>query len=197
MNNSHSGHGGPRQGAGRRKGSSRFSSTTPMTQLRIPACDKAAVIDFVHQREAARRQSPPETSRPAGNPLAHATPIASSHIAAGFPSPADDYTEDSLDLNRYLIEDAAATFMVRVTGQSMINAGIAEGDLLVVNRAKRAKNGDIVVAQFNNEFTVKRLHKTGQNLALLPENPDYPTLQPDKLDELSIWGVVTACIKKF
>lgn len=100
-------------------------------------------------------------------------------VPAGFPSPADDYAEGPLDLNRHLIRHPAATFFVRVKGDSMIGAGIFSGDLLIVDRAMNPTNGSIVIAVVNGDLTVKRLHRSKGGITLLPENPAYRPIEID------------------
>jgi DNA polymerase V len=124
-------------------------------------------------------------------------PLASSPVRAGFPSPADDYLETALDLNNYLIRNPAATFLVRVVGDSMIDAGIQPGDLLVVDRSVEASEGSIVVAVVNNEFTLKRYSARNGCPELLAENADFPPIRLAEGDEASIWGVVKHAIKDF
>ena len=134
---------------------------------------------------------------PTSDPVRLSVPVYGARVPAGFPSPADDYLERTLDLNQYLIEDAAATFMVRVSGDSMLGAGISDGDVLVVDRSLTPAHGQIVLATVDGEFTVKRLHQRSDRVALLPENPAYPPIELHNGQELQVWGVVTACIKKF
>ena len=124
-------------------------------------------------------------------------PLFASRVPAGFPSPAADYQERMLDLNEYLIQDAAATFMLRVSGDSMSGAGISSGDLLVVDRALAPQHGQIVLAVVDGDFTVKRLHRQHGRLELRAENPAYAPICLHEGQELQIWGVVTACIKRF
>lgn len=123
-------------------------------------------------------------------------PLFLARISAGFPSPADDYVESALDLNAYLVRHPAATFMVKVAGDSMIGAGIADGDLLVVDRAVEAAHGRIVVAVIDGELTVKRLRIRRTLRLLVPENPKYEPLRIGPEQELQIWGVVTGVIKR-
>ena len=123
-------------------------------------------------------------------------PLFLSKVPAGFPSPADDYLEGALDLNEYLIKHKAATFFVRVTGDSMIGAGIHDGDLLVVDRALEVRDKSVVVAVVNGEFTVKRIKKEHGRVWLLPENNNYPPLEMQEGAELEVWGVVTNVIHK-
>ncbi|HDT12307.1 MAG TPA: translesion error-prone DNA polymerase V autoproteolytic subunit [Candidatus Marinimicrobia bacterium] len=123
-------------------------------------------------------------------------PLYESAVEAGFPSPADDYIELKLDLNKHLIQNPSATFYVRVRGHSMVNAGISDGDMLIVDRSLEPKDGDVAVCVLNGEFTVKRIHVRGSSLFLLPENPEYPPLSIDKDDDFRIWGVVSYVIHK-
>lgn len=121
-------------------------------------------------------------------------PIFLGRLPAGFPSPADDYLEGTLDLNRHLIKHPAATFFVRVTGDSMIGVGIHSGDLLVVDRSLEATDGHVIVATLDGELTVKRLSKQGQTIRLLPANPNYQPIEIQPQQDFEIWGVVTNVI---
>lgn len=121
-------------------------------------------------------------------------PIFLGRLPAGFPSPADDYLEGTLDLNRHLIKHPAATFFVRVTGDSMIGVGIHSGDLLVVDRSLEATDGHVIVAALDGELTVKRLSKQGQTIRLLPANPNYQPIAIQPQQDFEIWGVVTNVI---
>ena len=121
-------------------------------------------------------------------------PLYSSRVRAGFPSPADDHVDTRLDLNDYIVKHPAATFFVRVAGDSMVNAGIFEQDLLVVDRSLQAASGRIVIAVVNQELTVKRFQKTKTGCELVAENPAYPPIVIKAGDELHIWGVVTHVI---
>ena len=122
------------------------------------------------------------------------TPLYGAAVAAGFPSPAEDYIEARLDLNELLVQHPVATFFVRVEGDSMLGAGIHPGDLLVVDRAVEASDGAVVVAVLDGEFTVKRIRKAADGLYLLPENGAYPALKIDPAREFQVWGVVTHVI---
>lgn len=123
-------------------------------------------------------------------------PAFGSTVQAGFPSPADDYIERQLDLNELMVQHPAATFFVRVEGESMRDAGIHTGDILVVDRSVEAKNGKIVVAVVNGEFTVKRFTTDATGAYLVPENPDFPKLKIDENSEFQIWGVVMYVIHR-
>jgi len=117
-------------------------------------------------------------------------------VPAGFPSPAADHTEERIDLNKQLIRNKAATYIFRVKGDSMTGAGIYEGDALLVDRSMDPKHNNIVVAQLNNEFTVKRLYRRGGVVKLIAENPIYPPRLIKEEDDFIVWGVVTNNIHK-
>jgi DNA polymerase V len=123
-------------------------------------------------------------------------PVAGSRISAGFPSPADDFIENSLDLNLELIKNPTATFFVRVSGSSMKDAGIFDGDILIVDRSLRATNRKIVIAILNGELLVKRLCIRGDQYILMPENKNYSPIYLTNDSDLNIWGVVTNVIHK-
>ncbi len=121
-------------------------------------------------------------------------PLFLERVSCGFPSPAQDYVEDSLDLNKLLIKHPSATYFVKVSGDSMIGAGIGNGDMLVVDRALTARHGDIVVAAVAGEFTVKEL-QTHPTLRLIPHNVNYSPISFQNGEELQIFGVVTFTVK--
>ena len=117
-------------------------------------------------------------------------------ISAGFPSPADDYMDLPIDLNEYLVENSAATFYIRVTGNSMVDAGINDKDLLVVDRSKSPSNNDIVIGVLNGEFTVKKISKTNNKLYLVAANKEYKRIEITEEMDFLVWGVVTYVIHK-
>lgn len=121
-------------------------------------------------------------------------PLFGYAVPAGFPSAADDFIEQYLDLNQLLVKHKEATFFVRVSGYSMIGAGIYPGDIIVVDRSLEPQSGKIVIAAVGNELTVKRLYIHDGIVMLKAENPDYPDIVVH--DELEIWGVVTSVIHK-
>ncbi|MCX7083427.1 MAG: translesion error-prone DNA polymerase V autoproteolytic subunit [Methylococcales bacterium] len=123
-----------------------------------------------------------------------AIPLFSGKVAAGFPSPADDYVEKNLDLNELLVQKPAATFFVRAQGESMLGAGIHPNDILVVDRSIDAVPGKIVICALNGELTVKRLARDNELWQLKSENPDYPDIVIYEELEMVIWGVVTNVI---
>jgi DNA polymerase V len=123
-------------------------------------------------------------------------PLYLERISAGFPSPADDYIETALDLNTYLVRNPAATFMVRVSGDSMTGAGINDGDILVVDRSGEPAHGKIVVAVLDGELTVKRLLLKEGQAVLAPENPRYRPITVGAEQDLHVWGVVSGVVRR-
>jgi len=121
-------------------------------------------------------------------------PLFLSGVSAGFPSPADDYLDRKLDLNEHLVKNPAATFFVRVAGDSMIGAGINDNDILVVDRSLEPNTNNIVIAVVNGELTVKRLIKKGGSWRLVAENHKYPDMEINEEIPLEIWGVATFAI---
>jgi len=117
-------------------------------------------------------------------------------ISAGFPSPADDFKETRISLDEELIHNKEATFFARVSGQSMIGAGLDDNDLLVIDRSIEPTNNKIAVCFLDGEFTVKRLRVEGKEVWLQPENPDYPIIKITEENNFVIWGVVTNVIKR-
>jgi len=117
-------------------------------------------------------------------------------VVAGFPSPAEQYLEPPLDLNELLVKRPAATYFVRVEGDSMIGKGIYDGDLLVVDRSLDPRDGDVVIANVDGEFTVKTLRKKGGRVGLQPANDKYPTIVLKGASELKVFGKVTTVIHK-
>lgn len=118
-------------------------------------------------------------------------PVYSSKVQAGFPSPADDYIENYLDLNTKFIHNPSATFVLQATGDSMVEAGIFSGDWLLVDKSLEATDGKIVIAALNGELTVKRLSRREGRVQLLPANPKYAPIEVTEELDMVIWGVVT------
>ncbi len=122
--------------------------------------------------------------------------LFSSTVSCGFPSPAEDYIETPLDLNEYLITKPAATFFVRAKGDSMVGAGIYDGDLLIIDRSKTPIHDSVVLAVVNGEFTLKRLLKFRERVVLSPENPKYQPITITEEMDFRIWGVVAYSVHK-
>ena len=122
--------------------------------------------------------------------------LAEEGISAGFPSPADDFKEIRISLDKELVKNKEATFYARVSGDSMIGAGLEDGDLLVIDRSLNPENGKIAICLVDGEFTVKRIKKEKNKLYLMPENKKYEPIELKEENELIIWGVVEYVIKK-
>jgi len=188
-------HGGSRPGAGRKPGSGPYGE--PTQPVRVPESQVEAVVAYL---DAYRQPTLAEEPRPvSAEPTTVSLTAFASRIPAGFPSPAQDYLDDSIDLNAELIIQGheAATFVLRVKGWSMMNAGIFDGDRIVVDRSLDPRQDDVVVAIINNDLTVKRLGRVDGKLALLPENPHFKPIVLEDGDELVVWGVVTNCLRNF
>ncbi len=184
--------GGSRPGAGRKRGTGSYGE--PTEAVRVPV----SLLPVVRAWLAAKTKALPKAARfPSPSPAMRPVPLYTSRVPAGFPSPADDHLEDTLDLNEHLVQHPAATFFVRVQGDSMTGVGIHDGDLLVIDRSLEPKSGAIVVAVVNGELTVKRLKAEGGRVWLVPENPAYPPLEMGEGMELVIWGVVVHSVHSF
>ncbi len=192
-------HGGSRPGAGRKKGSSAYGESTQA--IRIPE----SMIPEIKMQLALRKQRyqqpqaidnaySAEIFTASANLSNQPIPLFSGKVAAGFPSPADDYVEKTLDLNELLIQKPAATFFVRAEGESMLNAGIHPNDILVVDRSLEPVVGKVAICALNGELTVKRIKSIGAEIILAAENPAYSDIVVKDSIELVIWGVVTNVI---
>jgi DNA polymerase V len=126
-----------------------------------------------------------------------ALPLFTTKVAAGFPSPADDHVEQRLNPNSYLVENEDATFCLRVKGDSMIDAGIFDNDVLIIDRSRVAQVGDIVLAVLDGEFTVKTLGKSKVGARLIPANKNYPVIEVKEEQYFEVWGVVSGSMRKF
>lgn len=168
-------HGGARANAGRKKGSNIYQETTK--PIRVPV----SLIDKIKKYAICK---------------GYQIPLYSNKIQAGFPSPADDHIECTIDFNEYLVQRPSSTFAVKVTGESMIEVGIYPNDILIVDRSLEPNHGKIVVAVVDGELTVKRLHKKNGHIILMPENKTFEPIIIKQENELVIWGVVTNVIHK-
>lgn len=131
---------------------------------------------------------------PKYKPKSAKAPLYLSPVSAGFPSPADDFIDKDLDLNEFLIKHQAATFFLKVDGNSMIEAGIHDKDLIIVDRALNPTHNSIAVVWLDGEFTLKRIHKRKDGLYLMPENPRYQPIKVHETDDFQVWGVVSYVI---
>ena len=123
--------------------------------------------------------------------------LYSNPVSAGFPSPAEDHLDSSLDLNEYLIKHPSATFYIYAKGHSMNDVGIYDGDVMIVDRALEAKSKDIIIAVINGEFTVKRIYIKNNSIYLIPENKTFKSILVEDDMDFQIWGVVTHTIHSF
>ena len=163
--------GGKRKGSGRK---TKYGSQTIV--MRVPIDLSRDIQNFINN----------------GNKMK--LPLYASKVSAGFPSPADDYIATRLDLNNHIIKNPSATFFVRAMGSSMINAGIFDGDLLVVDRSLNVTQGRVVIAAIDGELTVKRYCVKDNKPFLMPENDKYPPITINEEQGVYIWGVVTNVI---
>ena len=123
--------------------------------------------------------------------------LLKNRVCAGFPSPAEDLGAQRIDLTQLLVVHAQATYFLRASGQSMIEAGIFDNDILVVDRALKPRHGHIVVAVVDGDFTVKLLYQRAGRIKLKAANPTFPDIVPKDGQTIEVWGVVTSCIKQF
>ncbi len=199
--------GGARPGAGRPKGQGRWGEST--IPVRVPQSQVGVVKNWLDELAdlntvVNKCQDLPSPDHLATAGLTRLLPseinsmlplvLYSGRIAAGFPSPVDDYTDERIDLNHHLVRHKEATFFLRVQGESMLGAGIHDGDLLIVDRAIDAIDGKVVIASLDGELTVKRLSIQGDTVRLMPESPAYPVIEISFEQGLVIWGVVTNVI---
>lgn len=181
-------HGGTRQGAGRKA-----VYGEPTTTVRVPKSLVPVVGAYLNEL----RHSPNAGSdAPALRPIsavrtATVVPVLGRRVRAGNPTSGDDYQEDAVDLGKHLVRDPSSTFVMKVSGWSMRDAGIADGDELVVDRGVATDDGRIVVADIDGELTVKRLKRTDHGWLLQASNPDFADIPIGDKNELRIWGVVT------
>ncbi|MGI9212879.1 MAG: LexA family protein [Methylococcaceae bacterium] len=186
--------GGVRPGTGRKHGGGLYGE--PTQPLRVPESlipTIQALMNRLNQPSETIDRSQLMAIAERSTPLS--LPLFASRVAAGFPSPADDHIDATLDLNEHLIKRPAATFFVRAQGDSMIGAGIHDGDLMVVDRSLDARTGSIVIAVVHGELTVKRLSLNADDTVwLIAENPNYAPIQITESMDLVIWGVVAHVI---
>lgn len=176
----------------RKPGAGRKPNSVPTKAIRLPSPLVHQLLDLKRRGQLPHGEVGEIFTGSTGSSLP--IPLFESRVQAGFPSPGDDYSEGKLDLNEYLIPHKAATFFVRVTGESMTGAGIFPDDMLIVDRSLDPSDGKVVIAVLNGEMTVKRLKNHKDGLFLCSENDSYPDIQVTAENEFSIWGVVTNVI---
>lgn len=189
-------HGGHRQGAGRKP-----AYGEPTKTVRVPQSAVPSVVEFLNALRKASSLVPASGSglqlRPIASPRTPTTvPALGRRVRAGKPTSGDDYQEDAVDLGRHLVRDPASTFVMKVEGWSMRDAGIADGDELVVDRNMPPEDGRIVVAAVDGELTIKRLKQMSDGWLLQAENPDFADVRVGTKNDLLIWGVVTRVLHK-
>lgn len=189
--------GGYRPNAGRNSGTGPYGMATKV--MRIPEKAVPTVEAILEQckthRHAERLNG--DILWPALKSLPVHLPLFGHKVAAGFASPADDYVEGRLSLDEHLIRHKEATFFVRAKGNSMVGAGIFDGDLLVVDKSLTPTSGDIIIAVIDGDLTVKRFVQRGKKIILKPENPRFKEIELKDGQEFQVWGVVTSTVKKF
>jgi repressor LexA len=167
-----------------------YSELGDLTGLR----SKNAVFKLVGRLEKLRVLERDSTGRLIPGSIANPIKVLGT-VEAGFPSPAEEELVDTLSLDDFLIQNREATFLLKVSGDSMSGAGILPGDMVIVNKGQTPKSGDIVIAQVDGEWTMKYLRKRGDSVTLVPANPKYQPIKPK--NELKIAGVVTAVVRKY
>ncbi len=200
MSKNDTNHGGARLGAGRPKGSGKYKE--PTKAIRVPEGSISYIKEFLENYpDVTQVGSTTSNASNLNNNSSNITrleiPLFSSSVAAGYPSPAEDHVEDTLDLNEYMVQRPDSTFMLRVEGESMKNAGIMPNDILVVDRSLKATHKKIVIAAIDGELTVKRLYHRGGLVKLQPENPAYPEIELESEADLVIWGIVIGSFRRF
>ncbi len=192
MNKNKKPHGGLRLGAGRKLNSGIYGEPTKV--IRVPESKVVGIKRYIIQSETNNIFDIKATkSLLSYQPLK----LFEHKVPAGFPSPADDHIEKKLDLNDYLIKQKEATFFVRIKGDSMIDAGIHDNDIVIVDKSQKASNGDIVLASIDGEFTVKLLSSYKSKYRLLAANEKYKPIEINESMQFEVWGVVTGAVRKF
>ncbi len=198
--------GGKRPGSGRKQNSGKFKE--PTKAIRVPeSCVESITLWLDNLAKENKINTSTQNIVPLSLlalnntihvPETHPTPLSmpfyECSVSAGFPSPADDRYDLTMDLNQHLIQNTAATFFVRASGESMLNAGIHSGDLLIVDRSLIAKSHDIVIAVVDGDLTVKRLIQSNGKTILKAENPAFSNIEVTEDITVSLWGVVTNVI---
>ncbi len=185
--------GGFRFGSGRKSGSGYFGEKTKV--IRVPASRIIEIKKYIKSRY--------QTGNTDTLMLPHLSPekihlnLFDYKVPAGFPSPADDHIEKALDLNEYLVTKKETTFFVKIKGDSMIDASIHDGDIVIVDRSKQAKIGSIILASVDGEFTIKILAKHLSQPRLLPANEKFKPIVINEGMQFEIWGVITGAVRKF
>ncbi len=180
---------------GRTPGTGPYGEITKVMRIPESVVDQVATILESCKERTFLNKTKGSVMLPAENPTPASIPLYSHRIPAGFPSPADDYIDQRISLDQHLIPHRESTFFVRAVGNSMIDAGIFDGDLLVVDKSIEPVHGHIVIAVIDGELTVKRLIQQNGETILRPANARFKDIVLKEGQELSVWGVVTSTIK--
>lgn len=185
-------HGGTRQGAGRKA-----AYGEPTKTVRVPQSLVPVVVGYLDEvKRTAQAQSETSGMRPVASiRAATSVPALGRRVRAGKPTSGDNYQDEAVDLGKHLVRDPSSTFVMRVAGWSMRDAGIADGDELVVDQGVAPEDGRIVIADVDGELTVKRLKRTSTGWVLQAANPDFGDVLVGDKNELNIWGVVTRVLR--
>jgi len=203
--------GGRRAGAGRPKGSGKYGE--PTRAVRLPQSLADTIVPFLDRWKLIKTQGglehvgtawetligyPDQVQViPLNENVRQLIPLYSHSVAAGLPASVESGVEETLDLNAALTEEVSRSFCVRANGDSMIDAGIHDGDLMIVDTSIEVRDNHIVIAVVNNELTVKRLRQAPEKVWLQPENPEYPIIEITEDTDFRVIGIVTACIRQF
>jgi DNA polymerase V len=185
--------GGKREGAGRPQGSGKYGEETKAVRLPVRIADEILAVLARSTQKTEVGTTVQSIFKPEQK-TKFCLPLYLNPVAAGLPSVTEDYVDENIDLNRHLVKHPDTTFLVRVIGESMLDAGIHPNDMLIVDRSIEVINGQVVIAVVNGELTVKRIRKHKDKLWLMPENKSFQPIEIDENTELHIWGVVTNVI---
>ena len=185
--------GGKREGAGRPHGTGKYAEATKAVRLPISVADEILAALAKKPEEIELGTTVASIFKPERTTKLR-LPLYLNPVAAGFPAPTEDYIDANIDLNRHLVKHPDSTFLVRVIGESMKDAGIHPNDMLIVDRSIEVTSGQVVIAVVNGELTVKRIRHHQNKLWLMPENESFSPIEIDENTDLHIWGVVTNVI---
>lgn len=188
-------HGGLRAGAGRKLNSGIYRESTKV--IRVPVSKVSDIKKYIIQPQRIESSNVFDISRLKSSLSRRSLDLFEHKVPAGFPSPADDYVEKRLDLNEYLIKQKESTFFVRIKGDSMIDVGIHDNDIVIVDKSQKPSTGDIILASIDGDFTVKLLSRYKSQYRLLAANEKYKPIEIHTSMQFEVWGVVTGAVRKF
>lgn len=185
--------GGKREGAGRPQGTGKYGEETKAVRLPVRIVDEILAV-LARSSQEIELGTTVQSIFKLDQKTKFCLPLYLNPVAAGLPAPTEDYVDDNIDLNRHLVKHPDTTFLVRVVGESMKDAGIHPNDMLIVDRSLEVTSGQVVIAVVNGELTVKRIRNHKNKLWLMPENKLFKPIEINENTELHIWGVVTNVI---